>query len=150
MFRSISRAIRELTGTLQEILEVLTTVTEALNEVLAVWAAHRPLGDRMDDLETGRLQWEADVEGLLLKAGGQLHAARASEERARGMERRARALGSDEGGEEPIEDLREQLALPDAPASPGEEMQPLHPFVEGISPREAGKELAKARKFARG
>lgn len=130
----------------------LTALLEALVGVLSE-AAQRVQGadqleGRVDDLERGLSQVYAEAEALVTRAESRFGAARAAEERARGMERRAQALsGGDEGDEEGAAPLDAYLrALQDGHAPGGQEegVQPVHQAVE---PPLDGKELARRRKY---
>jgi len=64
-------------------LEAISALTSALEESNEI---HRGLGPdikRLENLERSRLQFEAECEGMLLKADGKLKAAASSEQRER-------------------------------------------------------------------
>jgi len=81
-----SRATREAA---QSIVEALSRVNATLAKALAAVGDDPRLQSRIEELELGRAKWEAEVEGTLLKAQGQLKASSAAESRARTMERHA-------------------------------------------------------------
>ena len=73
VFRPLVESVEKLTGT-------LVAVAEIQQE-------HGPAVDRLDALELGRIAWEAECEGLLLKADGKLKAANNAEARERQLKR---------------------------------------------------------------
>ena len=76
IFRGFSRLL--------EALQALTDTIEALNET------QRQLGpalDRLEALERSRIHFEADVEGMLLKADSKLKAAAGAEQRERQLKK---------------------------------------------------------------
>jgi len=86
--------------------------------------------DRLDDLELSRSRFEADIEGLFLKAEGKLKAAANAEARERTMARKR----FEESDTDPFDDDREeeQEALPEGYAEAGypEEMHAVPVGVE--------------------
>ena len=71
----------------RRLLEALQGLTEAL---LALTKVQRQLGpalDRLEALERSRIHFEADVEGMLLKADGKLKAATSAEQRERQLKK---------------------------------------------------------------
>jgi len=102
------------------------------------------LETRLRELEHNRDKWEAQVEGLLMKAEGQYKAAMASEGRAKTRQNNAARLegGEDNGSlEEFAAQYREMVA-----GLAGEDPEPLND--RGFPPP-TGRELAKQRQRAR-
>jgi len=78
-------------------------------------------GDRLDQLELGRAQFESDCEGLLTKAEGKLKAAANAEARERTMRKNhAEDIFSDVG--EDSDELTARVPALDAPTSEPEEV----------------------------
>jgi len=73
------------------------------------------LAERLEGLELSRAKWEAEMEALLLKAGGKLQAANNAEARARTMKRNYEDFFEDGGDDRGPEVEAEPLAL-----SPGD------------------------------
>jgi len=67
----------------RHLLEGIQALTDALKDLTDVQRQLGPSLDRLEALELSRVHFEADVEGMLLKADGKLKAANASESRER-------------------------------------------------------------------
>jgi len=80
--------------------------------------------DRLTSLELGRAQFEADMEGILLKAEGQLKAARAAEARERSMRKSYEHLIDPFPGDS--EEIEAPVREGYAPAEPEEGLQRVH------------------------
>jgi len=80
-------------------LEALQALTEALTALTEVQRQLGPALDRLEALERSRIHFEADVEGMLLKADGKLKAATSAEQRERQLkksnDRHADTFGED-------------------------------------------------------
>ncbi len=76
IFRSFRRLI--------EAIQALTDGLEALTDVQRLLG---PSLDRLEALERSRIHFEADVEGMLLKADGKLKAANSAEQRERQLKK---------------------------------------------------------------
>jgi len=102
---------------------------------------------RLVSLELGRTIWEAETEGLLLKAGGILKSANNAESRARTMQKNYENF-FDTVDPDSLEALQEEggAAVPQADGDPGE-TEELLPLPLGLAP--TGKALATHLKFAR-
>lgn len=146
MFNGIIRAVTEVTDELRCLHMSLKDIVTALSDS----DTYEGLRLRLDAIE-GPLQAKlGEVEGLLLKAEGMKHAARAAEQRARGFHARAEALSfeeprkGDESGLTLTDDELRQLArsVPvDNAGGGGEgELQPVPDILEEL----------RARKFANG
>lgn len=110
-------AIRLLAGELHG-------VSLALKALLAIQEGFGPADERLKDLELTRAQFEADMEGLLLKCENQLKAARATESRTRTMK------ASYDNQLDPFDPGRPEEPTPvperHAPTGEAEGLQPLH------------------------
>lgn len=112
------------------------------------------LEGRLEELERTRAKWEAELEGLMLKAEGKFNAARAAEERTRAKEKRAEELHEAVHGDpEELEDLppeyRELLRRLDGEGGEGEGVQPMPAGLDGRSegPRPHPRDRAKMIKW---
>jgi len=68
-------------------LEAIQALTEALKALTEVQRQLGPALDRLEALERSRIHFEADVEGMLLKADGKLKAAAGAEQRERQLKK---------------------------------------------------------------
>lgn len=64
-------------------LEVITALTSALEQLATIQRNLGPALERLEVLERGRHHFEAECQGLLLKAEGRVKAANSSEQRER-------------------------------------------------------------------
>lgn len=103
------------------------------------------LRERLEMLELSRATWEAELEGLLMKAENQLRSARASEERARVKAKNNGTTEVDEDGFEMEEFARrwQELQGGDADRSEEEGVLPLPEDVDVDTP----KQVVTALKF---
>jgi len=124
---------------LPEAIRVLTVAVRAHTEATL---AAGPGEDRLDALERSRATWEAEAEGMILKADSRYKAAAASEARSRLMEKNAEKL-ADPFAEE-SEDRPEGIPPEYARIGTGEALQPVHEDVGVLSQ----KELALRMKFS--
>jgi len=112
----------------RRIADALEKLTATHKRVLLLAEAQHPSEERLDDLELSRHRFEAEMEGLLLKAEGKLKAAANAEARER-HQRQKRDADFD-----PFLDDREEIeeALPesDAPLGDPEELQPMRMGLE--------------------
>jgi len=90
-----------------------------------------PAEARLEELERSRARWEAEIEALVMKAGGTLKAASNAESRSRTMIRHAEKLSDPFA--EPGEEVQPPLFEGDAAPSEAEEMQPLRLAVAANS-----------------
>lgn len=129
-FASLLEAIQSISGTLR-------TLVMREGGIGGRGALDGALEDRVRALELQREVWEADVEGLVLKAKGQYKAAAAAESRARTLAK------TTDFEEEADEDLfaRFLQSLPDGEAEGSEEIRvpPVRQVLAGpdTSPSEA-------------
>ena len=71
----------------RRLLEALQGLTNVLKELCDVQRGLGPAIDRLEALERSRIHFEADVEGMLLKADGKLKAATSAEQRERQLKK---------------------------------------------------------------
>ncbi len=114
----------------RRIADALERLVAHQKAVLLAETKRLPSTDRLDALELSRSQFEAEMEGLLLRAEGKLKAAANAEARERTMSRKRH----EEADVDPFPDDREEIeeALPGDYAAPGfeEELHPLHLGLE--------------------
>jgi len=72
---------------MESIAERLQRLEVVLLEVVRLQQELGPAGDRLDNLERERAQFQAEIEGLLLRADGKLRAANNSEARERQLKK---------------------------------------------------------------
>jgi len=137
-----SRATREAA---ESIVEALSRCDATMQKALSTVGEDPRLESRMAALELGQSKWEAGVEGILLKAKGQLQAASAAESRARTMERHAEKISpeDDRPSEDGVAPEGYDFGPGDAPVGEEEGLHPLRLDVE-TSP----KNRALRAKFA--
>lgn len=124
---SILHDFRLLVEAIGELVSVLGELAGALVEIVA---AHKGLGpaiDRLQELELSRARFEADIQGMLLKAEGKFKAATAAEARERQLKR---SYEKDldpfpEGGDRASSEAQEGIRQFDDAISEGERLQAL-------------------------
>jgi len=79
------QTLKDLSGTLGALVIELQAVRTTLSANLATIAGDEPLRERVEALELSRATWEAEVDGVAMKAMSTLKAARSAEERTRSM-----------------------------------------------------------------
>ena len=105
------RAIKALPLAIQTLTAKLNHICETFAAYLDIIGSERLLCDRVEALERDRARWEAEVEGLVLKAQGQYKSAASSEQRERQMRKvRDSTDEGDLGSEEAIAEYARQLA----------------------------------------
>ena len=92
-------------------LEALQALTDALQELNQTQQALGPALDRLEALERSRHQFEAECEGMLLKADGKLKAATSAEARERQLKRANDRL-ADPFGPDGVEKSEPAAVLP--------------------------------------
>ncbi len=142
MFKSFRSRLESLQGTHK----ALRDIADILHEVSGRVAERRELVDRIEELELSRAKWEAELEGLLLKADSTLKAANNAEARTRTMkksyEKHFDPLDPDRQAE--IEqEVRNHFPSADATPSGAQALPALHVDVE-----ENGKAAAMRLKFS--
>lgn len=95
MFRTIKALVGELHG-----------INLRLKDLIALQESQGPADERLEALELSRSVWEAEIEGILLKADGHQKAARSAESRTRTMVRHHEDLA------DPIFGDREEVEAP--------------------------------------
>jgi len=136
-FRDLSASVISLTAHVQEVRNALTALVSAQRELA-------PAKERMDNLELSRHQFEANCEGILLRAEGKLQAAKNAEQRERQLKKSYAHLVDevDEIGVEPETAGRHPDSGNDVAPSEEERLSAMHLDVE-ISP----KAFAQRAKF---
>jgi len=76
----------------RRLLGVFEGIGATLTELVTLLRADEGMADRLTKLEDHRRSWEADIEGVLLKAEGKLAASNNAEARTRTMKRHAERL----------------------------------------------------------
>jgi len=125
--------------TFRHLLVAIRDLIDAIESLAAAQTSATPAMDRLDALELGRHQFEAEVAGALLEAKGKLRAASNSEARERQLKRSYEKDSDpfDEGGEA---GSGEGPLLPDdAPPSETERLPALH---LGVAPNNKGAAIA--------
>ncbi len=106
--------------TFRRLVEGLDRLNATLGALARAQAEQGPATDRLEVLELSRSQWEAEMEGIFLKADGKAKAAASSEARERTMRKSYEHLI------DPLDDDRQEestpLPLGYAPASETEGM----------------------------
>ncbi len=106
-------------------LEAIQAMTSALEELATIQRDLGPALERLEVLERARIHFEADCEGMLLKADGKLKAAAASEARERQLKKAQERLA------DPFPEIVEEGSVP------GEALLPNHVAAgeaEGVRP----------------
>jgi len=137
-FRRLLAAVEGGQKALEDVRGVLLHASERVADAAA-------LQERIEDLELSRAKWEAELEGLVLKAESTLKASNNSEARTRTMKKSYAHLidhGESFGSSEVETELERQLQDRDAEVVPEEGMQRLH-----LDVAPGGKVLATQWKF---
>ncbi len=71
----------------RQLVEAIQALTDGLEALTDVQRLLGPSLDRLEALERSRVHFEADVEGMLLKADGKLKAANSAEQRERQLKK---------------------------------------------------------------
>lgn len=127
--RPMLKRIREALQAVVAIAALLGELVDVLRDAVTHRTTDEAILQRLADVELQMQKHYAEAEGLLLKAGGHLRAARSAEERARRF-----AESAEEGEEQLSEEERaalEALRLQqlDALGGPGEGVQPVRENV---------------------
>jgi len=102
------------------------SLTRSMKVLASVQQDHAPSVDRLEALELGRVRWESECEGLLLKAEGKHNAAKAAEMRARSLNRAYEKHVADPFVEEGVEQELETVRDLDAQGSEAQRLPALH------------------------
>ena len=120
--------LRPMFSTFRALVDELGRLNTHVAALVRLHGTVGPAQDRLEVLELSRAQFEADMEGLLLKAEGQLKAARAAEARERHMknsyEKNADPFDPDSEEEVPAEP--HQISGPDGYSGEAEGLQRVH------------------------
>jgi len=118
---SIFPGFRRLVAALQALTDVLAGLARIQQEL-------GPALDRLNALELSRHHFEAECEGMLLRADGRLKAANSSEQRERQL-KKANARHVDPFASDG-EEVAEPVLANDAPAGEAQRLPPVHLGVE--------------------
>jgi len=107
-------------------LEAIVAMTRALEQLATIQRDIGPALERLEVLERARVHFEADCEGMLLKADGKLKAAASAEARERQLKKANERLADPfpENGDEA--ETAETLQRLHAATSETEGVQPVH------------------------
>ena len=116
------RPIRVFQG-FRRLVEAIHNLSDALNGLTRIQEELGPALDRLEALERSRNQFEAECEGMLLKADGKLKAASSAEQRERQLNKANQRLSTEfdpasEEGTEPTTVLRNDAAGGEAEGLP--------------------------------
>ncbi len=139
------KTVRALSESIVRLVAVLNGIRNTLVDHARETTAGGNLLERVEALELSRVMWEAEVEGVAMKASSTLKAARSAEERTRSMAGRTNGVDEvDSDGEAEIRAAMEeyQLAQGDVEGGGEESLPALRDPVEIGS-----KEAAMAVKF---
>lgn len=126
---------------------LLASLAEAVQEAASGPRRDDDLAQRVAALERERASVLAEAEALITRAESRFGAARASEERSRGMLKRAEALAGVEDGDEESEDPFEAYGdLFQRSYGAGGQEDGVQPVPPGVAPV-SGKDLARAMKW---
>jgi len=140
----VFRAFRRLLAGIELIAERLQGLTVVLVKILRAQQELGPATDRLDNLERERAQFQAEIEGLLLRADGKLRAANNSEARERQLKKSYERLVDtvDENGDGSETSRRHSDSGNDVKAGEAEGVPPVHLDVAPTN-----KTLAQRAKF---
>ena len=126
------RAFREHTEAIQTLKVALKELAAVMLEDLKERDSAGGALDRIDDLERSRARWEAELEGMILKAEGTLKAANNAESRARTMKRHAENYVDDYEPDRDPEETAQRKLVPggDAQLGGANRVQPVPVGVE--------------------
>lgn len=149
MFGKITAAFSQLHADLTGIRATLERATDSLQEAQSLPSEYLGLADRVSELEGALEGAMGQARGLVTEAESRFAAARAAEERSRGMMKRAERLQTelaegDEEGLEPLDYIVNQL--PQGDANGGQE-QAMPPMRDPLADRVAGKDAATRAKW---
>jgi len=129
---TIFRGFRQLLDGLNAIASQLAALTTSQRELIEIQREIGPALDRVDALELSRHQFQAEIEGILLRAEGKLKAASNAEARERQLKKSYEKQlldpfdGDGEQGEQGARTQEEALRHLDAAASETGEVHPVH------------------------
>lgn len=126
---TIFRGFRRLLEALEAIAEQLATLTASQDELARLQREMGPGLDRVEKLEISRHQFEAEIEGMLLRAEGKLKAASNAEARERQLKKsyEKHILDPlDPDSQESTEEGQPAFLARDAARSEAERLHPVH------------------------
>jgi len=132
------KSIRALTDAIQ-------TMNVAILAALKAQEAKGPSEDRLADLEISRATWEAEMEGVLMKAEGKLKAANNAESRTRTMVKHYEKDADPFGEDSDAPEVQGTLDLPPEHVQFGGE-EGVYPLQENLASHD-GKAIALRAKF---
>jgi len=140
----VFRPFRRLLAGIEDIARSLTAIDLSLTDIIQAQREVGPANDRLDNLERERAQFQAEIEGLLLRADGKLRAANNSEARERQLKKSYEKLVDtvDETGDGQTPARRISDSMDDATAGEAEGMPPVH-----LDVAPSNKTLAQKAKF---
>ena len=103
----------------RRLVEATQALTDALRELNETQRQLGPALERLDTLERSRHQFEAECEGMLLKADGKLKAASSAEQRERQIRKSQERL-ADPFDPDGVEGAEPRALIPANDAAPGE------------------------------
>ena len=107
------------------LLEAIQALTNALKELSDVQRGLGPAIDRLEALERSRIHFEAECEGMLLKADGKLKAATSAEQRERQLKKANDKLADPFSPDGEAELESDALHPVDAPAGEAQGLPPV-------------------------
>lgn len=113
-------------GSLRPLIEQLDDLSGTLRVLVTTQQALGPAHERLEQLELSRVRWEAQCEGLLLKAEGKHNAAKAAEMRERQLKKSYAKQLVDPFPEEGEEAEGSAVLALDAPAGEAEGVRPVY------------------------
>lgn len=149
MFGKITDALHAIHSDLAHIAAGLNRASDTLQEAQSLPTEYLGLADRVTALE-GELEAAiGQARGLITEAESRFAAARAAEERSRGMMKRAEKLQADladgdEEGVEPLDYIRQFVPNGDVEGGGGEGVPPMR---DRMADRLTGKQAARQAKF---
>lgn len=129
---AVFRDLRELIAAVRHLGSTVEALSAFLGDLVETQEKAGPALDRIAALELSRHHFEAEIEGMLLKADGKLKAANNAEARERQLKRSYERLADpfDEGGARPEAAPRDAVVADDAQAREEERLQALRLVVE--------------------
>ena len=111
----------------RRLLDIIQALVDSIERLARVQEELGPALDRLNSLELSRHQFEAECEGMLLKADGKLRAANSSEQRERQLKKTndKHALDPFDPDGDPGPEQGYPVLKNDAPAGEGEGVPPM-------------------------
>jgi len=109
----------------RNLIEAILALTSALEDIVRIHREHGAAVERLDKLERERHHFEAEIEGMLLKADGKLRAANSSEARERQLKKAHEKLSDPFSPEEEPASAGPHVPTNDAPPGEAEGLPPV-------------------------